>query len=199
MTYDRFQRRLLKWPALRSFYRRLHSTGLIECRIARESDAEGVARLMEPLFPPAARSEAFPAARRLLSETDRCGGSYHVALWRGKIAGGCQAGPLLKSAGFEGWWALGLWVHPAMRGRGIGSSLVSSVIDEAERRGEERIYCHIGSTNYASLGLFRRLGFQEASRDLRSRIEERFGDAFGGKSEIQAFSLDLPWPGPPDG
>lgn len=182
--------RMLRMPGLRSAYRSLFPAQ-VECRAATEADAPEVARLMEPLFPSSARREALPSAERLLSETVRCGGEYRIALGRPGILAGCQVGPLLRSAGFEGCWVLGLWVHPHARGRGIGETLIRDVIRSARGRGEERLYCHIASTNHASTSLFQKLGFQPASPELQAQIDEKFSTAFDPGTAIRAYMLEL--------
>lgn len=182
--------RLLRIPGLRSVYRRLLPAH-VACRAAAPDDAREVARLMEPLFPPSARHEALPSAQRLISETLRCGAEYHIALDGERVLAGVQAGPLLQSAGFEGCWVLGLWVHPAARGRGIGEKLIGEVIRTARERGETRLYCHIASTNTPSMNLFGKMGFRPALPDLQERIEAKFGSAFDAGTEIRAFYRDL--------
>ena len=182
--------RFLRLPKLRSVYRRLFPAR-VTCRAAGAGDAAAVARLMEPLFPASARNEALPSAERMLSETARAGAEYRVAVHGREILAGCQVGPLLRSAGFDGCWILGLWVLPLTRGRGIGETLIRHVIDTARERGEPGLYCHIVSTNAASLRLFHKLGFGPAPSDVQRRIEEKFGSAFEEGSQIRAYYLDL--------
>ena len=182
--------RLLRSPGLRSAYRKLFPAR-VECRAATEADAPAVARLMELLFPPSARREALPSAERLLSETARAGGEYRVAVERHTLLGGVQVGPLLRSAGFEGCWVLGLWVHPHARGRGIGEALIRDVVRAAGERGEAALYCHIATTNAASTNLFMKLGFVPAPPDLQEKIEEKFGSAFGEGCGVQAYVYNL--------
>jgi GNAT superfamily N-acetyltransferase len=183
-------RALLRSPAFRKLYRRVRRAKVV-CGAATPEDAREVARLMEPLYPPSARPEALPAAERLLAETARSGGEYRVARIGKRIVAGCQVGPLLRSAGLDGWWVLGLWVDPSMRGRGIGEALVADAIESAAGRGEERLYCHVSARNAPSLSLFRKLGFVGAPPELQEAVERRFGTAFGGE-EVRALLREGP-------
>ncbi len=162
------------------------------CRVATLADAPAVGELMRPLFPAAARSEVLPAAERLLSETARGGGAYQILEEEGRIVAGCQVGPLLQSAGLDGCWILGLWTHPAHRGRGAGERLIREVLRAAAERGETRLYCHIAGDNQPSLALFRKVGFQPAPPELTARVEERFHGAFTQGCEVKVFEYALP-------
>lgn len=56
------------------------------------------------------------------------------------------------------------FVLPGYRHRGIAYRGVMATMAELERRGLDRIWCHIEPWNAASLELFRRAGFQEMGR-----------------------------------
>lgn len=56
-----------------------------------------------------------------------------------------------------GPWLSGLWVDPAVRGRGVGGELVVAMTAEAWRRGHSELY----AATATAPGLFRRLGWEE--------------------------------------
>jgi GNAT superfamily N-acetyltransferase len=53
-------------------------------------------------------------------------------------------------------WAAAGWVHPSLRGRGIGALLLAAVEEQASLRGFERIYCGTSTSE----GLLRRGGWR---------------------------------------
>jgi GNAT superfamily N-acetyltransferase len=71
----------------------------------------------------------------------------------GTVAGG--------SSGFEGTAALtALWVDPKARGRGVGESLVNTVLDWAEHSGYGRVVLWVVDGNESAERLYRRTGFK---------------------------------------
>ncbi|MEW8979024.1 MAG: GNAT family N-acetyltransferase [Symbiobacterium sp.] len=52
-----------------------------------------------------------------------------------------------------------IWVHPALRGRGIGTRLLAAAEAHARRIGARGLVAQIALHNGASLALFRRSGF----------------------------------------
>jgi hypothetical protein len=53
------------------------------------------------------------------------------------------------------------------------------------------LFCHIASSNYPSLGLFRKLGFTDASARTHQQMDERFGEACGPDHRWHVLRLDL--------
>jgi ribosomal protein S18 acetylase RimI-like enzyme len=85
----------------------------------------------------------------------------YVAEEEGKIAG--MVGATLKEFNMneeavKGVYIYDLRVHPAFRGRGIGSKLVQQVM--ADENEADLAYGIIMEENYPSIALFKRLGFQ---------------------------------------
>jgi ribosomal protein S18 acetylase RimI-like enzyme len=60
--------------------------------------------------------------------------------------------------------SLGLAVHPAERGRGLGRTLTERLHEEARRRGAERVRLTVYADNEAARRLYERLGY-ELERD----------------------------------
>lgn len=54
-----------------------------------------------------------------------------------------------------------IWVHPAVRGRGIGSALLQEAERQARSVGGRGLVAQIALHNQASLALFHRNGFQQ--------------------------------------
>lgn len=72
-----------------------------------------------------------------------------------------------------------LWVAPAVRGRGVGTKLVTEMLSHLRERGVPRVWLWVFDGNDAAHRLYRKLGFK--STGLRNqvgqrpvRIEERF-------------------------
>lgn len=56
----------------------------------------------------------------------------------------------------------GIAVEPEQQGRGIGSRLIAGAIEEATRRGAEKLTPHVLGTNAAAIALYRSHGFRVA-------------------------------------
>ncbi len=54
-------------------------------------------------------------------------------------------------------------IHPGYQGRGIGSSLISALIDEAGHRGQDLVL-DVLAVNHRAHALYQRLGMKEAGR-----------------------------------
>lgn len=54
-----------------------------------------------------------------------------------------------------------IWVHPSLRGRGVGSALVQEAERHARSLGGRGLVAQIALQNQASQALFRRMGFQQ--------------------------------------
>ena len=115
-------------------------------RIAHENDASGIAAIVHAM--PELRAVATGTIEataekitRNLRQAAATGTStVYVAEFGGGVAGYCAVHwvPFLFLGGGEAY-VTELFVHPAESGRGIGSGLLASVVDEARRRGCERI------------------------------------------------------------
>lgn len=75
-----------------------------------------------------------------------------------------------------------LAVDPAAQGRGVGTALVNACVDDARRRGRERVVLSSGTWMGAAHRIYSRLGFV--------RLPERDWTPVPGV-DLQAFALDL--------
>lgn len=56
----------------------------------------------------------------------------------------------------------GVWVEPALRGQGLGTRLVETIVEWAEGAGAERCELWVAEPNLPALDLYLRLGFMDA-------------------------------------
>jgi [ribosomal protein S18]-alanine N-acetyltransferase len=95
---------------------------------------------------------------------------------------------LIRVAGDESE-ILTLAVEPAARRRGIGIALVVAGAGEAAGRGAKRLFLEVGSTNYAAVALYRRLGFAEVGRR-----KDYYTTAAGGRDDALVLHVEIPLP-----
>jgi len=56
---------------------------------------------------------------------------------------------------------LGMGLLPEYRGQGLGSQLLSSVIEHTKRFGLEKIELHVYSSNVSAIALYKKFGFEQ--------------------------------------
>jgi len=63
-----------------------------------------------------------------------------------------------------------MWVHPSVRGRGVGSGLLSAALEWARSRGVRHAELWVTESNSAAMGLYERYGFETTTdnQPLRS-------------------------------
>ncbi len=102
--------------------------------------------------------EAMRERRRLLVEGNF---PYIVAESEGRIAGYAYAGAYRARPAYGATVEDSVYIDPAMKGRGIGRSLLDALIGEATARGFRQMIAVIGdSANAASIGVHRAAGFE---------------------------------------
>ncbi|MEU8298463.1 GNAT family N-acetyltransferase [Micromonospora sp. NPDC048909] len=87
---------------------------------------------------------AIPGSHNLIAEFD------------GRPAGMVSGVPTPTAGTLE---LISMWVHPAARGRGVGDTLVSSVVRWAQKSGGDQLRLAVTHGNEAAVGLYRRHGF----------------------------------------
>jgi len=80
---------------------------------------------------------------------------------RGSVTGYATYGDWRPWDGYRHTVEHSVYVHPAMRGKGIGQSLMRSLIPLAVEQGKHIMVAGIESTNTASISLHTKLGFVE--------------------------------------
>lgn len=139
----------------------------ITIRRARTGDAEAFARLMsDPLVLPGLLQSPYPsieAWRQRLAEHDAPGRAdlVLVAEIDGEVVGNAglhASGPALRRRHAMG---MGIAVASAFQRRGVGSALLSALLDAADRwLGVLRIELTVYTDNLAAIALYRRFGFE---------------------------------------
>lgn len=84
-----------------------------------------------------------------------------VAVEDGRLLGYAYAGPYRARPAYRHTLEDSIYLHPAAAGRGLGTRLLSALIDECARLGYRQMVAVIGdSDNQGSIALHRKLGFQ---------------------------------------
>ena len=92
----------------------------------------------------------------------------------GKVVGWIALSPSSSRCAYRGCVEMSVYVDREYRGRGIGSALVNTVVEEAIKDGYWSIYSAILSINKASIVMHKKCGFREIG--YRERIaKDRFG------------------------
>lgn len=87
---------------------------------------------------------------------------YIVAVSGDTIAGYAYAGPYRPRTAYRFTVEDSIYLDPAFQGRGIGRSLLAALIEQSTGLGKRQMIAVIGdSANAASIGLHRRLGFED--------------------------------------
>ena len=86
---------------------------------------------------------------------------YLVAVEDEKVLGYAYAGPYRTRPAYRFTLEDSIYMHPAAGRRGVGTQLLSALIDDCARQGYRQMVAVIGdSDNQASIALHRKLGFQ---------------------------------------
>ncbi|HEU5246359.1 MAG TPA: arsinothricin resistance N-acetyltransferase ArsN1 family A [Candidatus Udaeobacter sp.] len=100
-----------------------------------------------------------------------------VAEVDGQIVGWAGAGPYRTRECYRGIGEFSMYVHRAGRGRGVGDSLLSALISEAERLRLWKLLSRIFLFNEASRALCRKHGFREVGiYEKHARLDGRWLD-----------------------
>jgi L-amino acid N-acyltransferase YncA len=89
------------------------------------------------------------------------------------LLGWAVLSPVSARRVYAGVAEVSVYIAAAARGRGIGSSLLQALIDEAEQAGIWTLQAGIFPENAASLALFRRFGFRTLG--VRERVGQHHG------------------------
>ena len=93
----------------------------------------------------------------------------------GQVVGWIAIGPTSSRPVYRGCVEVSVYIHEDYRGKGIGTRLLKTLIDEAREAGYWMLYSAIFSINKPSVELHRKCGFREVG--YRERIaKDRFGN-----------------------
>jgi len=99
----------------------------------------------------------------------------HVALVaeeHGEIVGTLYAN--LATAHFG--YVFGVYTVPAARGRGVGRALMQAIAAHLREQGREYVVLSVDTPNEGARAFYDRLGFEDASRMLRARVDRLLAD-----------------------
>jgi ribosomal protein S18 acetylase RimI-like enzyme len=99
----------------------------------------------------------------------------HVALVaeeHGEIVGTLYAN--LATAHFG--YVFGVYTVPAARGRGVGRALMQAIAAHLREQGREYVVLSVDTPNEGAREFYDRLGFEDASRMLRARVDRLLAD-----------------------
>jgi RimJ/RimL family protein N-acetyltransferase len=104
--------------------------------------------------PPVEKVSAFQSS--LISKN----GPVYYAINNNRVVGWCdifpENNPRQSHRG-----GLGMGLIPEFRGKGIGSQLLSAVLDHAKKFGLEKVELHVYTSNVAAIALYKKFGFEE--------------------------------------
>jgi RimJ/RimL family protein N-acetyltransferase len=147
----------------------------IQVRRASPQDAEGIAGVLEAVARErvySAIDRAWPADEQrayLASLSNR--EAFHVAIAESGEVVGYQSldlySPILPSMAHVG--ALGTFLLPNWRGRGVGRALFTATRQFAEAAGYRKIVIQVRASNHAAQRFYQQCGFTECGR-LRAQV-----------------------------
>lgn len=87
-------------------------------------------------------------------------GPVYYALRGERVVGWCDVFPE-ENPRQSHRGGLGMGIIPEYRGRGIGSQLLSTTLDHAEKFGLEKVELNVYTSNTAAVALYKKFGFEE--------------------------------------
>jgi RimJ/RimL family protein N-acetyltransferase len=87
-------------------------------------------------------------------------GPVYYAINNDRVVGWCdvfpESNPRQSHRG-----GLGMGLIPEFRGQGLGSQLLSAVLDHAKKFGLEKVELHVYTSNIAAIALYKKFGFEQ--------------------------------------
>ena len=152
----------------------------VTIRNARPEDAEAIQRIYAHHVEngKASCEEIAPSVDEIAARRQKVidtGAPYIVAEWEGQVHGFAYAGSFRPRLAYRHTVEDSIYVDPAATGKGIGSALLSDLIERCTQLGYRQMVAVIGGAdNVASINLHKRQGFEEVGH-LKST-----GFKFGG-------------------
>ena len=136
----------------------------MEIRAARDDDFDAITSITNHYIETSTIHFAYePMTRASFLELwrgDRARFPWLVADDAGVVAGYAKAGTWRSRAAYDWTTEVGLYLRPAVRGRGTGRALYAELLAELARRGFRSAIAGITLPNEPSLALHRALGFE---------------------------------------
>src|SRR5262249_45756850 len=73
-------------------------------------------------------------------------------------------------------YVFGVYTVPRARGRGVGRALMRAIAEHVHEQGREYVVLSVDTPNEAARAFYDSLGFEDASRMLRARVDRLLGD-----------------------
>jgi ribosomal protein S18 acetylase RimI-like enzyme len=108
--------------------------------------------------------------------------SFDPGRWQIITAGGADIGMLDVDYRPAEIYLSRIEIRPSHQGRGIGAALISALIDEAERNGQDLVL-DVLAINHRAQALYRRLGLTEVARHGPGHIKITMRSARSGHRE----------------
>jgi ribosomal protein S18 acetylase RimI-like enzyme len=148
----------------------------VAIRSATRADGERLAEIDRLTWSPAVSPLARPPASSRFFERGLEPDHVLVAEIEMIVAGYVALAPPTRlSSGAHVQAIHGLAVAPAYQRRGVGRQLLHGAIEEARRRGAQRLRLRVLATNHEALRLYRAVGFEQEGI---LRKEFRIGDQY---------------------
>ena len=141
----------------------------ISIRPALVADAEAIAAIYAHHV--AHGTASFDTTARTIEETaakichcDERAWPFLVAEFDGQVVGYAYATQFRDRPAYASTCENSIYIDPAAVGRGLGTRLLSALIDASVKAGFRQMIAVVGGAEPASIGLHRKLGFREAGR-----------------------------------
>lgn len=95
-------------------------------------------------------------------------GPVYYAIEEDRVVGWCDVFPY-ENPRLSHRGGLGMGLLPDYRGKGLGSKLLSAVLDHSKIFGLEKIELHVYTSNTSAINLYKKFGFEEEGLIKRYR------------------------------
>lgn len=175
----------------------MQSSRLIQTRLARKRDFEGIKKIFELAFTDEYARREVDIVRRiekieslyplvkllsLFPNPYQHVFTVHVAEEEGQIAGMAQMSP--RNDIQTRWHIDNIAVHPDFRGRGLASQLLNDVFQYYNERGALRFTLEVDTHNAPAIKLYEKLGFRRYSTLYYYKLSPKKLGSFRTRKEV---------------
>jgi L-amino acid N-acyltransferase len=161
----------------------------VEIRLARADDAEAIRQIYNREV--STSTVTFDLVPRTLAEQaewlEARSGAHAVivAVDQGEVVGFASLSPFRDRPAYNSTVEDSVYVRHDQRGAGVGSQLLTELMSLAGQHGFHAVIARIVGDHQASIGLHRRLGFEEVG------VEREVGRKFGKWLDVMVMQLLL--------